>query len=277
MLLRDRLISRIDEMRSRGTEPDYVVLATDVLGIRNAPPALARRLVSQALVVEDRRDAWRQAGERICADAPVGPGVYVLTDAEGQVLYVGKAVNLRRRLRTHFAERRWKGLKAPLARAAAAGWEPVGSELEALLREALLIEELRPLVNVQTGPPDAMARVVPAALFRDVVVIVPGAEPATAVLVAARPDGSWMMERATRHGVGLRPTARRLRGFFKAAVAAPSDRPRLGPIVYSWLVGRGARATRLNPADWPSAAALETGLQRLFADSALFTERLELR
>lgn len=265
-------------MRRQGGEPDYALLAAEVLGIRNAPPALARRLVSQALVVEDRREAWRQAGERICAEAPVTPGVYVLSDVEGRVLYVGKAVNLRRRLRTHFADRRWKGLKAPLARAAAARWELVGSELEALLREAVLIEELRPVVNVQTAPPDATSRAIPQAILRDVIVIVPSAEPESAVLVAARPDGAWLMEHAARDGRALRAVARRLRGFFTPAVRSQSaDDPRLGPIVFSWLAGRGDRATRLDPADCSSAAGLEARLRRLLADSALFTERLEVR
>ena len=95
-----------------GDAPDHQQLAAEVLGIRGAPPELARRLVAQALVLEDRREVWRTAGERICRDAPAVPGVYVLKDAAGRALYVGKAVNLRRRLRTHFAERRWRSLKA---------------------------------------------------------------------------------------------------------------------------------------------------------------------
>ena len=119
-----------------GRAPDHQRLAAEVLGIRNAPPELARRLVAQALVVEDRRDAWRRAGERIAAAAPATPGVYVLRDDEERALYVGKAINLRRRLRAHFADRRWRGLKAPLARVADAEWQEVGSEIEALLREA---------------------------------------------------------------------------------------------------------------------------------------------
>ena len=115
-----------------------------MLGIRNAPPELARRLVAQALVVEDRRDAVAaQSASAICAAAPATPGVYVLRDAAARVLYVGKAINLRRRLRAHFAARRWRGLKAPLARAVDAEWQEVGSELEALLREADADRELR--------------------------------------------------------------------------------------------------------------------------------------
>ena len=54
MLLRDRLRARLNEM---GDAPDYPRLAAEVLGIRNAPFELARRLVSQALVLEDRQDA----------------------------------------------------------------------------------------------------------------------------------------------------------------------------------------------------------------------------
>src|SRR5262249_10615421 len=99
-LLRDKLIARLAEM---GAAPDHQRLATEVLGIRGASPELARRLVAQALVLEDRRDAWRRTGERICRDAPSAPGVYILRDADGRVLYVGKAVNLRRRVRAPFA------------------------------------------------------------------------------------------------------------------------------------------------------------------------------
>src|SRR5215470_5144861 len=118
-LLRDKLLTRLREM---GSSPDHQRLAAEVLGIRNAPPDLARRLVAQALVVEDRRDAWRRAGERICRDAPASPGVYVLRDAGGAALYVGKAVNLRRRLRAHFAERRWRAIRPELSRIADAEW-----------------------------------------------------------------------------------------------------------------------------------------------------------
>src|SRR5260221_10097290 len=81
MLLRDRLRARIAEM---GDAPDHQRLAAEVLGIRNAPPELARRLVSQALVVEDRRATWRPVGGGICARAPAPPGVFVLRADTGR-------------------------------------------------------------------------------------------------------------------------------------------------------------------------------------------------
>src|SRR5436853_6496726 len=86
IMLRDKLLARIAEM---GDALDHQRLAAEVLGIRGAPPELAKRLVAQALVLEDRREAWRLAGTRICRDAPTTPGVYVLKDTAGRVLYVG--------------------------------------------------------------------------------------------------------------------------------------------------------------------------------------------
>ena len=174
MLIRDRLLARLAEM---GGAPDHQRLAAEVLGIRNATPELARRLVAQALVVEDRREAWRRAGEQIAARAPAAPGVYVLRDESARAVYVGKANNLRRRLRAHFATRRWRGLKAPFARIADAEWQEVGSEIEALLREASLIEELQPAANVQVGAPNLETRAIPATLVRDVIVVVPSVDP----------------------------------------------------------------------------------------------------
>src|SRR5262249_50754004 len=149
-MLRDKLRARLTEM---GGAPDYQRLATEVLGIANAPPALARRLVTQALVIEEREDVWRGVGERICGEAPASPGVYVLRNDKGSAVYVGKATNLRRRLRAHFARRRWAALKPAMARVTDAEWHEVGSELEALLREATLIQQLHPIANVQTQPP----------------------------------------------------------------------------------------------------------------------------
>src|SRR5947207_13682299 len=163
-MLRDKLLARLAEM---GDTPDHQRLAAEVLGIRGATPELARRLVAQALVVEDRRDAWRQAGERICSDAPPAPGVYILKDAGDRAIYVGKAVNLRRRLRAHFAERRWRAIGRELAGACDAEWIEVGCELEALVREQALIRELQPAANVQVGEPELETRAVPAALVRD--------------------------------------------------------------------------------------------------------------
>jgi hypothetical protein len=270
-MLRDRLLARLDEM---GDAVDHQRLAAEVLGIRGAPPALAKRLVAQALVLEDRQVAWRRAGERICRDVPAVPGVYVLKDVDGRALYVGKAVNLRRRLRAHFAERRWRAIKPELSRAVDAEWRAVGSELEALLREAALIHELKPPVNVQTGAPALDTRAVPRGLLRDVIVVLRSIEDDSVELAAARVDGGWMMQRTRRNGADLVVHAQRLRKFFKPG----NRRPAAGDyaaLVFSWLARRGETATRLDPHDARSARVLVSRLAALFRDERLFHERLE--
>jgi predicted GIY-YIG superfamily endonuclease len=273
-MLRDRLRARLAEPG----EPDFQRLASEVLGIRNAAPELARRLVQQALVVEDRRDEWRRAGERICENAPAAPGVYVLRDDQGAALYVGKAVNLRRRLRAHFAERRWRALNAEMSRAADAEWQEVGSELEALLREAALIGELRPVGNVQIGAPALSTRAVPAAVLRDVIVVVPSVEEDSAELVAARPDGASLIQRTRRNGADLAVHTTRLWRFFNSALRNAREMPRpLAPIVYSWLAQRGASATRVDPHAATSVRVLRTRVAALLRDDRLFVERLDQR
>jgi DNA polymerase-3 subunit epsilon len=87
---------------------------------------------------------------------PAGPGVYLFRDASERVLYVGKATDLRARVRSYFSGR---ALRAQVERAveAAARVEtrPLGSEFEAALLELELIERLRPPANTRGANPDA--------------------------------------------------------------------------------------------------------------------------
>ena len=273
-MLRDRLLAKIAEM---GDAPDHQRLAAEVLGIRGAPAELARRLVAQALVLEDRRETWRRAGERICRDAPGTPGVYVLKDAGGRALYVGKAVNLRRRLRAHFADRRWRAIKPELSRADDAEWQEVGSEVEALLREAALIQELQPPVNVQTAAPDSSTRDVPRALVRDVLVLAPSIEADSVELIAAAEDGRWMIQRTRRNGADLAVHAQRVMRFFNGLRRHEAPSPAFAPIVFSWLHRRGQAATRLDPRDVRDPRELRGRLAALLRDERLFHERLDQR
>ena len=274
MLLRDRLRARLDEM---GDAPDYSRLAAEVLGIRNAPSELARRLVAQALVLEDRQEEWRGIGERMCAEAPTTAGVYVLRDEAGTVLYVGKAVNLRRRLRAHFAARRWRGLKAPLARADAAEWHEVGSELEALLRggDPLFATSSR-WSTCRSARPTSAARACRPALVKDVIVVLPSVEDDSAELVAARTDGGWMMQRTRRSGADLRST----RGGCSASSTHRCARRGPGDAgADRVLLAGGPRrdATRLDPHDCATVKSLQSTLRSLLADDELFAERIVVR
>jgi DNA polymerase III epsilon subunit family exonuclease len=87
--------------------------------------------------------------------APTSPGVYLFRDAHDQVLYVGRARDLRARLRSYFrSDRQRPAVESALAALARIEWRVCGSELEAALEELRLIRELRPPANARTSRPD---------------------------------------------------------------------------------------------------------------------------
>jgi excinuclease ABC subunit C len=81
---------------------------------------------------------------------PETPGVYLFKDAGGAVLYVGKARNLRSRVRSYFLESRWVDAKTGSLAREIAELETilVGNEREALALEHNLIKQYRPKFNV---------------------------------------------------------------------------------------------------------------------------------
>lgn len=85
-------------------------------------------------------------------DMPRGPGVYLFLDAAGQVLYVGKARDLRRRLasyRNASRRRAHRKMRTLVRVAASLEVRPQESETQALLVENELIRSLRPVYNVE--------------------------------------------------------------------------------------------------------------------------------
>jgi excinuclease ABC subunit C len=81
---------------------------------------------------------------------PETPGVYLFKDAGGAVLYVGKARNLRSRVRSYFLESRWVDAKTGSLAREIAELETivVDNEREALALEHNLIKQYRPKFNV---------------------------------------------------------------------------------------------------------------------------------
>src|SRR5437899_6149961 len=84
------------------------------------------------------------------AQLPESPGVYLFKDAGGTILYVGKARNLRSRVRSYFLESRWIDAKTGSLAREIADLETivVGNEREALALENNLIKQYRPKFNV---------------------------------------------------------------------------------------------------------------------------------
>src|SRR4051812_35751846 len=80
---------------------------------------------------------------------PTTPGVYLMKDAEGKVIYVGKAKNLRNRAGSYFTtlaatDRRTAELVKHIADI---DFIPTETEVDALLREARLVKDVRPRFN----------------------------------------------------------------------------------------------------------------------------------
>jgi DNA polymerase III epsilon subunit family exonuclease len=87
--------------------------------------------------------------------APTRPGVYLFRDRDETVLYVGRARNLRSRLRSYFrSERQRPAVEAALGAVERIEWRVCGSELEAALEELRLIRELRPAANARASRPN---------------------------------------------------------------------------------------------------------------------------
>src|SRR6201984_1514346 len=84
------------------------------------------------------------------AQLPEKPGVYLFKDAADKVLYVGKARNLRSRVRSYFLESRWIDAKTGSLAREIADLETivVGNEREALALAHNLIKQYRPKFNV---------------------------------------------------------------------------------------------------------------------------------
>jgi len=82
---------------------------------------------------------------------PKAPGVYLMKDARGRVLYVGKAVDLRSRVAQYFQPSADLGPKKAqmVAEVADVEFLPAESEVDALLTEARLIKDIHPRYNVR--------------------------------------------------------------------------------------------------------------------------------
>ncbi len=83
--------------------------------------------------------------------APTGPGVYLFKDASGEVIYVGKAANLRNRVRSYFRSNTGQSTKVLRLVSVTTDIEFVqsSSEQEALVLEADLIRRYRPVYNAR--------------------------------------------------------------------------------------------------------------------------------
>ncbi len=87
----------------------------------------------------------------ILATLPAKPGCYIYRNAEGAIIYVGKAISIKNRVRSYFhSDSSHDGKTRRLVRDIVdIEWIVVGSELEALILEMNLIKKHRPKYNIR--------------------------------------------------------------------------------------------------------------------------------
>jgi len=135
--------------------PDAEATAEILLCLIGMAQERGARTVADLVELSATRPRRVHRKRNLAFGAPTTPGVYLFRDAHDQVLYVGKARDLRARLRSYFrSDRQRPAVEAALAAVERIEWRELGSELEAGLEELKLIRELRPPANARNARPD---------------------------------------------------------------------------------------------------------------------------
>ena len=135
--------------------PDAQATAEILVALIGLAQERGARTIADLAALAAPRARRAHAKRALAFGAPTRPGVYLFRDRNDQVLYVGRARDLRARLRSYFrSERQRPAVEAALQAVERIEWRVTGSELEAALAELELIRELRPPANVRGLRPD---------------------------------------------------------------------------------------------------------------------------
>ena len=135
--------------------PDALATAEILVALLGLAQERGARTLADVIELAAPRARRLHSKRSLVAGAPTAPGVYLFRDRNDTVLYVGKARDLRARLRSYFAgDRQRPAVEAALGALERVEWCVLGSELEAALEELRLIRELRPPANARATRPD---------------------------------------------------------------------------------------------------------------------------
>jgi DNA polymerase III epsilon subunit family exonuclease len=135
--------------------PDAQATAEVLLALLGLAQERGARTVADVVELSATRTRRVYDRRHLAFGAPPRPGVYEFRDRNDQLLYVGRARDLRARLRSYFrSERQRPAVEAALGACERIEWRVLGSELEAALEELRLIRELRPPANARVAHPD---------------------------------------------------------------------------------------------------------------------------
>lgn len=135
--------------------PDALATAEILVALLGLAQERGARTLAEVLELAAPRARRLGSKRSLVAGAPTCPGVYVFRDRNDTALYVGKARDLRARLRSYFSGSRQRpAVEAALGALERVEWRETGSELEAALEELRLLRELRPPANARGTRPD---------------------------------------------------------------------------------------------------------------------------
>lgn len=147
-----RLATLARHLKSRHT-PEHRALA-DARATVDVLHGLIERAGSLgATTLEDLRDLSRSTSDKrfrrisLVRDAPSDCGVYRFLDARGEVLYVGKATDLRSRLRSYFGQDRRRRIDDLIRETTDVTWTSTATLIEAEVREVREIHQHLPRYN----------------------------------------------------------------------------------------------------------------------------------
>ena len=100
-------------------------------------------------VIKRPSESVQRIKKEVLPQLPARPGVYYMKDARGEIIYVGKAKDLRSRVRSYFnaVEAHPLRIRKLVRKVREIDWEITGSELGALLLESRMIKKLQPSFN----------------------------------------------------------------------------------------------------------------------------------
>ncbi len=198
-------------------------------------------------------------GRNLLARIPESPGVYLMRDRAGEIIYVGKSHNLRRRLRSYFTPRALKDAKVARIHSQLYSLEhvPCATEIEALRLEMRMIRDFRPAINLQCDVHEQPSRY---GKGRNLLLLVPAGEKVEVYFLR---DGVFVARQSVTMG---RTPPKKMRERIQNLYFEDQSRRRTTvedwevEIVARWL---RARRKRVNLVDVDEAGTCEAVLKRL--------------
>lgn len=151
------------------------------------------------------------------ADFPSTPGIYKMFDKKGKIIYVGKAVNLKRRVSSYFTRPQDSRISKLVQDVRRIEIEHANSALEALIIEAARIKEFQPFYNIMEKDDSSFLYVEITNEEFPRVQLVRGRSP-----IKGTRYGPFLQERAIREGLRI---LRRIIPFATHAAGKTGDRP----------------------------------------------------